>query len=138
MKRLKLLVVLAASGSALALLVYPAALSAANGKPSRIAIADDEQSVDFPTGWACSFEPSVAPVSNNQYIKTYPADASGDSGSSSTAPSTRRAWPCSRRRVGVPSPRAPAGPGVGFVHGDQLPGWVSLDGRVGVRYGSKV
>jgi hypothetical protein len=78
MKRLKLVLLLAASGSAIALLVYPATLSAANGKPTRIAITNDQQSFDAPAGWACSFELAVTPVSNNQYVKTYPADANGD------------------------------------------------------------
>ena len=41
MKRLKRFVLLlAASGSAIALLVYPATLSAADGKPTRFAITD--------------------------------------------------------------------------------------------------
>jgi hypothetical protein len=78
MKRLKLFVLLAASGSAIALLVYPATLSAANGKPTRIAITNDQQAFDVPAGVACGFELAGTPVSNNQYIKTYPADANGD------------------------------------------------------------
>lgn len=79
MKRLKSFVLLlAASGSAIALLVYPATLSAADGKPTRIAITDAQQAFDFPAGRACSFELAGTPVSNNQYITTYPADANGD------------------------------------------------------------
>jgi hypothetical protein len=39
---------LAASGSAIVLLVYPATLSAANGKPTRIAITNDQQSFAAP------------------------------------------------------------------------------------------
>src|SRR5436190_12985359 len=78
MRRLKLFLLLAASGSAIALLVYPATLSAANGKPTRIPITNDQQAFDVPTGVACSFELAGTPVSNNQYIKTYPADANGD------------------------------------------------------------
>ena len=82
MARLKLFLLLAASVSALALLVFPATLSAADGKPTRVAITDDAQSFDFPAYptpfSACSFELAGSPVSNNQYIKTYPADANGD------------------------------------------------------------
>jgi len=40
MKRLKLFSLLAASGSAIALLVLPATLSAADGKPTREAVPD--------------------------------------------------------------------------------------------------
>jgi hypothetical protein len=69
---------LAASGSAIALLVFPAALSAADGKPTRIAITDEQQSFHLRAGRVCSFEFDAAPVSNNQYITTYPADANGD------------------------------------------------------------
>lgn len=69
---------LAASGSAIALLVFPAALSAASGKPTRIAITDDQQSFHFRAGRVSSFELAGTPVSNNQYITMYPADANGD------------------------------------------------------------
>jgi hypothetical protein len=69
---------LAASGSAIALLIYPATISAADGKPSRVAITDAQQSVHFRAGRVCSFEFAAAPVSNNQYLTTYPADANGD------------------------------------------------------------
>ena len=78
MKRLKLFSLLAATGSAIALLVFPATLSAADGKPTRIAITDEQQSVHFRAGRVCSFEFAAAPVSNNQYLTTYPADANGD------------------------------------------------------------
>lgn len=82
MKGLRLFLLFAASGSAIALIVFPAALSAADGKPTRVAITDDAQSFDFPAYptpfSACSFELAGSPVSNNQYIKTYPADANGD------------------------------------------------------------
>jgi hypothetical protein len=78
MKRLKPFLLLAASGSAIALLVYPATLSAANGKPTRIAITNDQQSFDVPAGVACSFELAATPGSTNEYVKTYPADANGD------------------------------------------------------------
>jgi hypothetical protein len=62
MKRLKLFLLLAASGSAIALLVYPATVSAANGKPTRIAITNDQQSFDAPAGRACNFALAVTPV----------------------------------------------------------------------------
>lgn len=78
MKRLKAFLLLAASGSAIVLLVYPATLSAAEGKPTRIAITDEQQSAHFRAGRVCSFEFDAAPVSNNQYLTTYPADANGD------------------------------------------------------------
>jgi len=78
MKRLKLFVLLAASVSAMALLVYPATLSAANGKPTRFAITDEQQAFDFSAGSACSFELAGTPVSNNEYVKMYPVDANGD------------------------------------------------------------
>ena len=78
MKRPKLFVLLAASGLAIALLVYPAALSAADGKPTRFALTDAQQAVHFPAGSACSFELDGTPVSNNQYVKIYPVDENGD------------------------------------------------------------
>jgi hypothetical protein len=78
MKRLKAFLLLAASGSAIVLLVFPATLSAANGQPTRIAITDEQQSFHFRAGRVCSFELAGTPVSNNQFIKTYPADANGD------------------------------------------------------------
>ena len=78
MKRLNFFLLLAASGSAIVFFVYPALLSAANGKPTRVAITDDQQSAHFRAGRVCSFEFDAAPVSNNQYLTTYPADANGD------------------------------------------------------------
>jgi hypothetical protein len=69
---------LAASVSAIALLVYPATLSAADGKPTRFAITDAQQAFDFPAGSACSFELAGTPVSNNVYVKIYPVDENGD------------------------------------------------------------
>ena len=78
MKRLKPFLLLAASGSAIALLIYPATISAADGKPTRVAITDEQQSVHFRAGRVCSFEFAATPVSNNQYLTTYPADANGD------------------------------------------------------------
>lgn len=78
MKRLKLFLLFAASGSAIALLVYPAALSAADGKPTKVAVTDDQQSFSFRAGRVCSFALAGTPVTNNQFIKTYPADANGD------------------------------------------------------------
>ena len=79
MKRLKRFVLLlAAGGSAIALLVYPATLSAADGKPTRIAITDAQQTLDFPAGRACSFAFAATPVSNNSYVKIYPVDENGD------------------------------------------------------------
>ena len=50
MKRLKCFLLLAASGSAIALLVYPAALSAADGKPTKVAVTDEQQSFQLPGG----------------------------------------------------------------------------------------
>ena len=78
MKRLRLFLLLAASVSAIAPLVYPASISAAGGKPTRVAITDDLQSAHFRAGRVCSFEFDAAPVSNNQYLTTFPADANGD------------------------------------------------------------
>jgi hypothetical protein len=79
MKRPKRFVLLlAASVSAIALLVYPATLSAADGKPTRFAITDAQQAFDFPAGSACSFELAGTPVSNNVYVKIYPVDENGD------------------------------------------------------------
>ena len=78
MKKLKSFLLLAASGSAMVLLVYPATLSAADCKPTRIAITDEQQSTHFRAGRVCSFEFDAAPVSNNQYLTTYPPDANGD------------------------------------------------------------
>ena len=74
MKRLNFFLLLAASGSAIVFFVYPALLSAANGKPTRVAITDDQQSAHFRAGRVCSFEFDAAPVSNNQYLTTYPAE----------------------------------------------------------------
>jgi len=68
----------ASIGGEIALLVYPETLSAANGKPTRIAITNDQQSLHARAGRVCSFEFAATPVSNNQYVKTYPADANGD------------------------------------------------------------
>jgi hypothetical protein len=62
MKRLKAFLLLAASGSAIVLLVYPATLSAANGQPTRIAITDEQQSFHFRAGRVCSFELAGTPV----------------------------------------------------------------------------
>jgi len=78
MNRLKPFLLLATSVAALALLVYPATLSAADGQPTRIAITDAQQSFHARAGSVCGFEFAAAPVSNNQYFKTYPADANGD------------------------------------------------------------
>jgi hypothetical protein len=78
MKRLNFFLLLAASGSAIVLLVFPATLSAADGKPTRIAITDEQQSANFRAGRACSFAVALAPVFNKQYLTTYPADANGD------------------------------------------------------------
>lgn len=78
MKRLKLFLVFALSASAIALLVFPAALSAADGKPTKVAVTDDQQSFSFRAGRVCTFPLSGTPVENNQFIKTYPADANGD------------------------------------------------------------
>src|SRR6478609_7422868 len=77
-KRLKLFLLFAASGSAIALLVYPAALSAADGKPTKVAVTDEQQTFSFRAGRVCSFALAGTPVTNNQFIKTYPADANGD------------------------------------------------------------
>jgi hypothetical protein len=77
-KRHKLFLVLAAGGSAIALLVFPATLSAANGGPTRIAITDAQQAFDAPAGVWCRFELDVTPVVNNQYLTIYPAAANGD------------------------------------------------------------
>jgi hypothetical protein len=72
------LLLLAASGSAVVLLVFPAALSAADGKPTKVAVTDDQQSFGFRAGRVCSFALAGTPVMNNQFIKMYPADANGD------------------------------------------------------------
>ena len=78
MNRLKLFLLLATSVSALVLLVYPATLSAADGKPTIVAVTDDQQSFQFRAGRVCAFRLAGIPVANNQVIKTYPADANGD------------------------------------------------------------
>ena len=78
MNRLKLFLLLATSVSALVLLVYPATLSAADGKPTIVAVTDDQQSFQFRAGRVCAFPLAGTPVANNQVIKTYPADANGD------------------------------------------------------------
>jgi hypothetical protein len=75
--RRKLILLLAAS-STIALLVFPATLSAADGGPTRIAITDAEQAFDAPVGVWCSFELDVTPVANNQHLTIYPVDANGD------------------------------------------------------------
>jgi hypothetical protein len=41
MTRLRVFLLLAASGSAIALFVLPASLSAADGKPTKVAVTDD-------------------------------------------------------------------------------------------------
>jgi hypothetical protein len=78
MNRLKLFLLLATSVSALAVLVYPTTLSAADGKPTIVAVTDDQQSFQFRAGRVCAFPLAGTPVANNQVIKTYPADANGD------------------------------------------------------------
>lgn len=78
MKKLKLFLVFVASGSAIALFVFPAALSAADGKPTKVAVTDEQQTFSFRPGRVCSFPLAGTPVENNQFIKTYPADANGD------------------------------------------------------------
>jgi hypothetical protein len=78
MNRLKLFFLFAASGSAIALLAFPAALSAADGKPTTVAVTDDQQSFSFRAGRVCSFALAGTPVENNQSIKTFPADVNGD------------------------------------------------------------
>jgi len=78
MTRLKLFLLLATSVSALAVLVYPATLSAADGKPTIVTVTDDQQSFQFRAGRVCAFPLAGTPVANNQVIKTYPADANGD------------------------------------------------------------
>ena len=78
MKRLKIYLLLAAAFSAIALIALPAPLSAADGKPTRVAVTDDQQSFSFRAGRVCSFALAGTPMENNQYIKTFPADANGD------------------------------------------------------------
>jgi len=78
MNRLKLFLLLATSVSALVLLVYPATLSAADGKPTIVAVTDDQQSFQFRAGRVCAFRLAGIPVANEHAIKTYPADANGD------------------------------------------------------------
>lgn len=78
MKRLRLFFLLAASGSALALFAFPSMLPAANGKPTRVLITDEQQAFDIPAGGACSFELAGTPVANNETTTIFPADANGD------------------------------------------------------------
>jgi hypothetical protein len=78
MKRLWLFFLLAVSGSAIALFAFPSTLLAAHGKPTRILLTNEQQSLDFPAGQACSFELAATPVANNEHLTTYPADANGD------------------------------------------------------------
>jgi len=78
MKAAKLFLLAAASASAIALVVYPATLSASDGKPTKVAVTDEQQTFSFRAGRVCSFPLAGTPVVNNQSIKTYPADANGD------------------------------------------------------------
>ena len=78
MRKRTFFLLLAACGLAVVLLVFPAALSAADGKPTKVAVTDDQQSFSFRAGRVCSFALAGTPVTNDQFIKTYPADANGD------------------------------------------------------------
>jgi hypothetical protein len=78
MKRLRLFFLLAAGGSAIALLAFPSTLPAANGGPTRVPITDVQQTFDLPAGTACSFELAGTPVANNETTTIFPADANGD------------------------------------------------------------
>ena len=78
MTRLKPFLLLAASASAIVSLISPATLSASDGKPTKVAVTDDQQSFNFRAGRVCAFALAGTPVTNNQFIKTYPADANGD------------------------------------------------------------
>jgi hypothetical protein len=76
MKGLRLFLLLA--GSAIALFAFPSTLPAANGKPTRVLITDEQQSFEVPAGQVCRFELAAAPVANKETITTYPAGANGD------------------------------------------------------------
>lgn len=78
MQRLRLFFLLAVSGSAIALFAFPSALPAANGKPTRVLLTDQQQTFDIPAGLACSFELAGTPVANNETTTIFPADANGD------------------------------------------------------------
>jgi hypothetical protein len=78
MKGLRLFFLLAACGSAIALVAFPSTLPAANGKPTRVLITDEQQSFSVPAGQVCSFGLAAAPVANNETTTIYPADANGD------------------------------------------------------------
>lgn len=78
MRRLKLFSLLAASGSAIALLVLPATLSAADGKPTREPVPDAANTATYRAGRVCAFRLHLEPVVNNEYSLTFPAEANGD------------------------------------------------------------
>ncbi len=78
MKRRKSFLLLAASGSAVALFVFPATISAADGKPTREALPDSAVTATFRAGRVCAFRLHAEPVVNNQYSLTFPAEANGD------------------------------------------------------------
>lgn len=78
MKGIRLFFLLAAGGSAIALFAFPSVLPAANGKPTRVLITDQQQTFDIPAGQVCGFELAGAPVANNETTTIYPADANGD------------------------------------------------------------
>ena len=80
MKRLNCFLLLAASGSAIALLVFPATLAAADGKPTRIAITDPQQSAHLRAGRVCSFEFDATPcrtTSTSRRIRPTRTETSG-------------------------------------------------------------
>jgi hypothetical protein len=69
---------LAVIGSAITLFAFPSALPAANGKPTRVLLTDEQQTFDLPAGVACNFELAGTPIANNETTTTFPADANGD------------------------------------------------------------
>ena len=58
--------------------LFATAASAANGKPTKVAITNGQQSFSAPAGGVCSFAFAATPLSNNQYFKTYPTETNGD------------------------------------------------------------
>ncbi len=108
-------------------------LSAADGKPTRVAITDAEQSAHFRAGRVCTFEFDAAPVSNNQYLTTYPADANGDIRMSVNGVLKERVTNVGTGKSIILNV---SGPSTEIVHPDQTAD-LTLDGSVMVSYNAR-
>jgi hypothetical protein len=73
-----LFLLLAAGGSAIAVLVVPATVSAADGMPTREPVPDSALTATFRAGRVCAFRLQLEPVVNNEYFLTFPAEPNGD------------------------------------------------------------